>query len=115
MTALDIRTFIPSKDYKGSMAFYKRIGFTVSSISDELSICTMGKCSFYLQNYYDKTFAENSMILLSVSSVDEFFQLLEREENASVRRQPIKEEPWGKVIYMWGPAGELWHVTEFSN
>ena len=115
MEAFEIRSFVPSKVFDESINFYQRIGFSVTSISDDLSLCTLGQCRFYLQNYYDKTFAENVMLLLSVSSVESFLQVLERRENASVRYQPIKTEPWGKVIYLWGPAGELWHVTEFSE
>jgi hypothetical protein len=28
------------------------------------------------------------------------------------RANPPKREAWGKVVYMWGPSGELWHLTE---
>jgi len=32
--------------------------------------------------------------------------------HSHVRADPPKREAWGKVIYLWGPSGELWHFTE---
>ena len=28
---------------------------------------------------------------------------------------PIKDEPWAKVFYLWGPVGELLHVTQLGD
>jgi hypothetical protein len=27
----------------------------------------------------------------------------------------IQQERWGKVFYLWGPSGELWHVTQLTQ
>ncbi len=114
MKALEIRPFVPSKDYQASISFYQAKGFNIDKISDDLALCTMGSCGFYLQKYFNQEFAENLMLQLSVFDISEFADMLRRDENKTTRYQPIKEEPWGKVIYLWGPVGELWHITEFN-
>jgi len=35
------------------------------------------------------------------------------ENYTGVRATPPKKEPWGAtVVYIWGPAGELWHISQ---
>ncbi len=111
----DIRVFIPSKDYKVSQSFYQALGFKMSDVSDELSLFESGECSFFLQCYYNKQFAENLMLQLSVLDIKEAYRTLSNLKGFDIRFEPIKQERWGKVVYLWGPAGELWHVTEFNN
>ena len=110
----DIRVFIPSKDYKESQSFYQALGFSMEYVSDELSLFEFGECSFFLQNYYNKEFAENFMFQLIVPNIDDALKVISSIQDFNIRYKPIKEEPWGKVIYLWGPAGELWHVTELN-
>jgi hypothetical protein len=111
----DIRVFIPSKDYKVSQSFYQALGFKMSYVSDDLSLFESGDCTFFLQNYYNKQFAENLMFQLSVLDIQEAYQTISSLKGFDIRFEPIKQERWGKVVYLWGPAGELWHVTEFNN
>ena len=115
MQAVEIRAFVPSKDFQESKAFYSAKGFEITAISDDLALCTIGQCGFYLQNYYHKEFAENLMLHLTVDDINEFSALLATKENENTRFNPVEDVPWGKVLYMWGPAGELWHITEFAS
>ncbi len=111
----DIRVFIPSKNYEVSQSFYQALGFKKSRVSDDLCLFENGECTFFLQNYYNQQFAENLMFQLSVLDIEEAYQVISRLEGFDIRFEPIKQERWGKVVYLWGPSGELWHVTEFCN
>lgn len=111
----DIRVFVPSKDYQVSKEFYTALGFKGEYASDDLTLFTNGECAFFLQRYYDPVFAENLMMQLSVIDIQEALETIEKMSPFKVRFEPIKQEAWGKVIYLWGPSGELWHITEFKN
>ncbi len=52
------------------------------------------------------------MFQLIVDDIDEAYECISAIKDINFRFQPIKQEDWGKVIYLFGPAGELWHVTE---
>lgn len=112
MEVRDIRTFIPSKDYDVSKSFYQALGFKMSRASDDLSIFEAGSSTFFLQRYYNKDFADNLMLQLVVSDINDAYTAISQLRGYNFRFEPIKEESWGKVIYIWGPSGELWHITE---
>jgi hypothetical protein len=111
----DIRVFVPSLDYEKSKAFYQALGFSMGRASDDLTLFENGDCAFFLQRYYNKEFAENLMMQLSVIDINEAFKVISGLDGFDIKYQPIKTELWGKVIYLWGPSGELWHVTEFNR
>ena len=114
MKTNDIRVFIPSEDYETSQGFYQALGFTMSFASDDLSILEKDNTTFFLQRYYNNEFSENLMLQLVVENIDEAYKVVSGIEGYDVRYSPIKQESWGKVIYLWGPSGELWHITELN-
>ena len=111
----DIRVFIPSNNYEISKSFYQSMGFKMDYVSDDLCLFENGDCSFFLQNFYNEELANNLMIQLSVLDINEAFSIITSLDKFDIKYEPIKTERWGKVVYLWGPSGELWHVTEFSN
>lgn len=115
MQANDIRVFIPSKDYEESLSFYKAMGFQMEPANDDLSIFSNGTCTFFLQRFFNEELASNLMLQLSVTDIQKAFDVISNIKGFNIKYEPIKAERWGKVIYLWGPAGELWHVTEFSS
>lgn len=115
MQANDLRVFIPSKDYNESQAFYQALGFTMEYASDQLSIFENGACTFFLQKFYNEDLAKNLMLQLTVPNIHDALEVVSKIENSNFKYKPIKAEPWGKVIYLWGPSGELWHITELNS
>jgi hypothetical protein len=111
----DIRVFIPSKVYEVSKSFYQALGFSMEYVSDELSLFQNGECSFFLQDFYNEQLARNMMFQLCVVDIDEAYEAIVSLKMWDIKFEPIKVEPWGKVIYLWGPSGELWHVTELNR
>ncbi len=115
MQANNIKAFIPSKNYVESQGFYQALGFDMQIASNDLSIFTNGSCSFYLQRFFNEELAKNFMLQLSVSDIDKALEVISKIKGFNIKYSPVKDEPWGKVIYLWGPSGELWHVTEFNS
>ncbi|MDZ7923119.1 MAG: hypothetical protein U5M23_03480 [Marinagarivorans sp.] len=115
MQANDLRVFIPSKNFEQSQVFYQAMGFSVMVINDDLRFLSLGSCSFFLQNYYNQEFANNLMLQLIVPDINDAFKTVAAIKDPDFRFEPIKQEHWGKVVYMWGPAGELWHITELAE
>jgi catechol 2,3-dioxygenase-like lactoylglutathione lyase family enzyme len=111
----DLRPFIPCKDYAQSKTFYSALGFKVEDLTPELSICIKDKCTFFLQKFYHQALAENLMMQLIVQDIDDAFNLISAIAICDVKHSAIEQESWGKVIYLWGPSGELWHITELSS
>jgi hypothetical protein len=114
MNVKDIRPFIPSKDYEESRSFYLALGFKMEDAGSELSLFTKGDCTFFHQKYYNEEFAKNLMLQLIVQDINEALTVIPGIQKIEVKHSPIKQEHWGKVIYLWGPSGELWHVTELN-
>lgn len=115
MKATDIRVFIPSKDFEVSKAFYCAMDFKMEPATDDLVIFSNGHCTFFLQRYYDEQFSKNLMMQLIVADIEAAFATIVAIAGNDHKYQPIQQESWGKVIYLWGPAGELWHITELEK
>lgn len=111
----DIRVFIPSKDYQASQSFYQALGFKMAYVSNDLSLFENGDCTFFLQRFYQEEFANNLVLQVSVVDINEAYNTITSLEGFDIKFQPIKAEHWGKVIYLWGPSGELLQLTEFNR
>lgn len=116
MEISEIRSFIPCKDYAKSKTFYRSLGFEAESAGADLTIFTKDGCTFFLQNkIYSEEFSQNLMLQLIVKNIDEAYYLVSNLDDSDIKYSEIKEERWGKVVYLWGPSGELWHITELRS
>ena len=114
MTVLDIKAFIPSKDYENSKAFYSEIGFEPTYVTDDLTLFENGDCSIFVQRFYNESLAQNFMIQICVTDILKVYELC----SASAYKQKTSEiahESWGQVFYLWGPSGELLHITQLAE
>mgnify|MGYP007079443023 CR=1 FL=1 len=55
------------------------------------------------------------MLQLIVGDIKEAYGVVSKITDSDTKHSEIKQERWGKVIYLWGPSGELWHITELSS
>lgn len=55
------------------------------------------------------------MLQVCVLNINEAFNTISKLTHFDIRYEGIKQEPWGKVIYLWGPSGELLHITELNK
>lgn len=114
MKIVNIRTFVPSKDFEVSKQFYKDLGFDLQWYDDQLAIFGSKTQNFFLQNYYSKEWAENFMMQIHVEDLDEAFSLAESltHKYKDTKINDIFEAGYGRTFHLIGPAGELWHFTE---
>ena len=115
MNSMDIRPFIPAIDFGASKLFYEALGFMSSDATDELTIMSNGSCSFFLYKHHKKALESDFMLQLAVPNIDDALESIEKSKSFNCKYEGIKEERWGKVIYMWGPSGEMWHITEHNS
>jgi hypothetical protein len=114
MDVVDIRTFVPCKDYEVSKAFYAEIGFASEHVTDDLTLFNNGDCFFFVQNFYNQDLANNFMLQVCVADIEAAYSLCSNSIHKT-KITSVKNEPWGQVFYLWGPVGELLHITQLSN
>ncbi len=111
-----IRSFLPSKDFGISKAFYKDLGFNLLWEDEELAVFGEENQSFFLQKYYVKEWAENLMMQLFVLDLEETFNKFQSvAQKYSVKIIPIFDADYGRTFHIIGPSGELWHITQAKN
>ena len=86
-------------------------------LDSDVAIFAVGAGAFILQRYYQKDWAENSMMQLMVDDLDAWWAHIERLDlpgGFGVRPpRPPALQPWGlRVAYLFDPAGVLWHVAQ---
>ncbi|PWK53181.1 VOC family protein [Pleionea mediterranea] len=114
MKTRDIRPFIPVKNLTLSKSFYEALGFKSNDSTSELTMISNDTCTFFLYPSDNANQENNFMFQLSVPNIEDTLRSIENVESLNIKYEPIKEERWGKVIYMWGPSGEMWHITELN-
>ena len=98
MDTVEIKAFLPAKDFELSKRFYEDLGFTVAWSSDDLAYLHAGPSSFLLQRFYVKEHADNFMMHMLVQNVDAWWAHVEKTKLASrygVRAEPPEDRPWG--------------------
>ena len=115
-----IRAFIGAKNYAISRAFYNAIGFEEIVIDAKMSLFKVNdNLAFYLQDAYIKDWINNSMIFLEVENLDICRKdLMDKNlptQFKNVRFSNIKNESWGRELFMHDPSGVLWHFGEFRT
>ncbi|OXA93209.1 VOC family protein [Flavobacterium hercynium] len=116
--ALSIRPFIGAKDFEVSRSFYRDLGFEEVVLDAKFSVFKTGDLAFYLQDYYDKNWIENTMIFLEVEDVDYYYNqllVLNLTEKYGVKLTPTVHLDWGSECFLHDPSGVLWHFGKFTK
>ena len=74
MTTVEIKTFVPAKDFDLSKRFYQDVAFDLAWSDEHLAYCRHGSSSFLLQNFYNEVHASNFMMHLLVEDVDAWWR-----------------------------------------
>ena len=119
MTALDLRSieikaFVPARDFPTSLRFYERIGFEIRWASGDLANLRCGDCSFLLQKFYVAEHAGNFMMSLLVQNADDWHRHLKSLGVAlefGVGIDMPEDRPWGmRDFTLVDPTGVLWRI-----
>jgi hypothetical protein len=120
LKASDVRTFLPAKDFVASKDFYISLGWRLKWSDENLALLEIANQRFYLQRYYVKEWAENSMLHVSVEDAESCFrqvsELIDSGHFPGVRVSKPKQEPYGALVtYVWDPAGVLLHLAQWTD
>lgn len=116
LNTIELKAFVPARDFELSKQFYQDIGFILASDSDGIAYFHHHNVSFLLQNFYVKEFADNFMMHLLVESVDAWWEKLQEkciEEKYGVKMHPPAQRPWKmRDFLLLDPSGVLWRIAE---
>jgi hypothetical protein len=113
-----ITPFLPARDFGLSLQFYSDLGFsTMTEIAGAVRL-EMDGCSFWLQNYYVKEWADNAMLCLYVADIDSWWSKIDKlnidekfGHTAKVLSKPHDQEG-GRMMQITDPSGVLWHIRQ---
>lgn len=119
-SVVDLKPFVPAKDFAVAKQFYLDLGFTLLWSSEQLAAFQVGDFRFLLQNYYVEQWASNFMMHLMVTDADVWWKHVEdskiAEKYLGIMAKPPTLQPWGlRVLYLSDPTGVLWHITDESK
>lgn len=114
---IDLKAFVPAKDYVLARQFYLDLGFTLNWSSEEVSEFQVGSYRFLLQPFYIKDHAENYVMSLNVEDADAWWEYIEqvglKNKYPGIIAKPPTLQPWGlRVLYLSDPTGVLWHIAD---
>jgi hypothetical protein len=114
---IELKAFLPAKDFDLSKQFYQDIGFTLANTaSDYLAYFHLHNVAFLLQKFYVKEFAENLMMHLLVQNVDAWWTRITTariEEKYGVRIGQPEQRPWKmRDFTLFDPSGVLWRIAQ---
>ena len=116
MKFLSLEPFIPSgNNFEGSKQFFQELGFNVAWTAGDFVGFEKEGCRFILQKYDNKEFAENLMINVKVTEVEEFRKsTIEKQlpEKFGIRIGQVTRQPYGKEVNIIDLAGVCWHFVE---
>ena len=114
----DVRVFVPARDFALSKAFYSALGWTEQWTSDDLALLEVAGQRFYLQNYYNKDWAENFMMHISVENAQDCYlrvrKVMDSGQFPGTRIKAPEQQPYGALVaHAWDPSGVLLHFCEW--
>ncbi|WP_394561840.1 VOC family protein [Aquipseudomonas alcaligenes] len=116
LTTVELKTFVPAKDFARSRDFYQALGFNMPWIDDNMAYMHHGSSSFMLQNFYVREQAENFVMHLLVEDVAAWHRHLSEvgvAERFEVRMGELVDQPWGmREFVLFDPSGVLWHIAQ---
>ena len=116
LAAVEIKAFVPSRDFEKSKQFYLALGFEIPWSSEDLAYVRHGDTSFLLQAFYEPVHAGNFQMHLLVENVDDWHaQVLSSgvHERFGVEIGTPENRPWAmRDFTLFDPSGVLWRIAQ---
>ena len=114
LTVVEIKAFIPAKNFALSMEFYEALGFTRASVFEDIAYFHCGESSFLLQDFFVQEHAANYQMHLLVESVDAWHEKAKTvAERFNVKVGEPENQPWAmRDFTLFDPSGVLWRIAQ---
>jgi uncharacterized glyoxalase superfamily protein PhnB len=116
LRAVEIKAFVPARDYALSKRFYQDVGFTLASDVEGVAYFHHGATSFLLQDYWVEEFGRSFMMHLLVEDVDAWHTAIADAgiaQKYGVRVGPVELQPWRmRDFVLFDPSGVLWRIAQ---
>ena len=116
LRVIEVKAFVPAKDFELSKRFYQDTGFTMASEGGGVAYFHNGHSSFLLQDFCVEDHVNNFMMHLLVEDVDAWYQAItdaKVPEKYQVRIGPIVLQPWRmRDFELFDPSGVLWRIAQ---
>ena len=116
LSTIEIKAFVPARDFELSKRFYTDLGFEMPWASDDMAYFSADGASFMLQRFYVKEHAENFMMHLLVQDVESWWRHVETQQLGAkygVRVTPLGDRPWGmRDFTIDDPTSVLWRIGQ---
>lgn len=116
----DLRAFIPARDFALSQCFYNALGWASQVVGPGIALVRLcDQQHFYIQDYYLKEVAENSMLHITVADAQAWYEhvtaALAGGCYAPARVQPPARQAYGaSVTFVHDPSGVLLHLCQWD-
>ena len=116
MAIVQIKAYVPARDFALSKRFYEDLGFTIVWSSDDLAYVRRENASFLLQNFHLSAHADNFMMHLLVEDVEAWWRHVQAQQLQSkyqIMLEPPADRPWGlRDFVITDPTGVLWRIGQ---
>ncbi|UXI04338.1 VOC family protein [Photobacterium sp. TY1-4] len=116
LNPIEIKSFVPAKDFECSKRFYQALGFELASEFGDVAYFNKGHCAFLLQDFYEPSHSQNFMMHLLVEDAQSWFEHVESLDLAAqfdAKVTPLVHQPWGMLEFcIIDPSGVLWRIAE---
>lgn len=116
LTTVEMKAFVPARNFERSKAFYQALGFEIPWSSDDLAYLHFGATSFLLQHHDAPDFTTNYMMHLLVENVDDWHRhVLDAniEQTVGGKVGAVEDRPWRiRDFPLWDPSGVLWRIGQ---
>lgn len=122
MIASDVKIYVPAMNFDDSLDFYQAIGWTLNWVGDarDYAELELGNSRFYLQNYYNRDWANNFMMLIDVDDAVAWHKhvanVIKGGNWKYARLEKPSEQSFGALVtHVWDPSGILLHFAQFHD
>ena len=114
---VDLKTFVPAKDFEQSTQYYKDLGFSLNREDDGIKEFQIGTFRFLLQDYWVEDLASNFMMYLQVDDLDAWWNHIQQtkvlDKYQGIRAKAPELQSGGtRIAYLTDPAGVCWNIVQ---
>lgn len=114
LTTIEIKAFVPAKNFELSKRFYQDLGFAVAWSSNALAYVRHGNTGFLLQEFPEGI--DNFMMHLLVQDVEAWWSHVQDQgigAKYGVMIEPLSDKSWGlRDFAISDPSHVLWRIGQ---